>query len=63
MDETAALRQLAHSDPGCGPTAVTVDRRGTDLEAALDAARAELAAGYVPRIVLFSDGHSTARGF
>ena len=42
------------------PTASRVDRRGTDLEAALGAARAELAAGSVPRIVLFTDGHSTA---
>ncbi len=46
MDDTAALRQLAHADArAAGPTAVTVDRRGTDLEAALGAARAELAAG------------------
>ncbi len=37
-----------------------VDRQGTDLEAALAAARAELAAGYVPRIVLFTDGRPTA---
>ena len=49
MDDTAALRQLARSDArAAGPTAATVDRRGTDLEAALGAARAELAAGSVP---------------
>ena len=36
------------------------DRRGTDLEAALDAARGELAPDHVPRLVLFSDGHPTA---
>ena len=47
----------------CGSTAATVNRRGTDLEAALGAARAELAAGSVPRIVLFTDGHSTGGRF
>lgn len=57
LDGTAALRQLAHADQAA---ASVVDRRGTDLEAALDAARAELATGYVPRIVLFSDGRPTA---
>jgi uncharacterized membrane protein len=39
---------------------VTVDRGGTDLEAALMFARASLAPGDVPRIVLFSDGRRTA---
>jgi Ca-activated chloride channel homolog len=59
LPDTAALRQLASMDPA-GSAARTVDRQGTDLEAALAAARAELAAGYVPRIVLFTDGRPTA---
>jgi Ca-activated chloride channel family protein len=61
LDGTPALRQMAHTDPRVpGAAAATVDRRGTDLEAALGAARAELAPGSVPRIMLFTDGHSTA---
>jgi uncharacterized membrane protein len=59
LPDTAALRQLASMDPA-GSAVRTVDRQGTDLEAALAAARAELAAGYVPRIVLFTDGRPTA---
>jgi Ca-activated chloride channel family protein len=58
VESTDALRRLAREDPA-KPTTVSIDRRGTDLEAALDAARAELAAGHVPQIVLFTDGHST----
>jgi hypothetical protein len=51
---TAELRRLAQvGDP-------RFDRRGTDLEAALHVARAEIAPGHVPRIVLFSDGRPTA---
>jgi Ca-activated chloride channel homolog len=58
---TPALRQLAHMDAG-GPAAgaAIVDRSGTDLQTALAAARAELAPGSVPRIVLFTDSHATA---
>lgn len=57
--DTAALRALAQRDPAAeDPT--HVDRRGTDLEAALDVARSELATDHVARIVLFSDGRSTA---
>jgi uncharacterized membrane protein/uncharacterized protein YegL len=59
LDGTAALRQLAPIESRA-PGGAIVDRTGTDLEAALDAARAELATGYVPRIVLFSDGRATA---
>jgi Ca-activated chloride channel homolog len=55
--DTAALRALAQADPA-QPGAV--DRSGTDLQAALDAARSELAPGHVPRIVLFTDARSTA---
>ena len=58
IDGTAALRQLAHADLAAANT--PVDRGGTDLEAALDAARSELAGGHVPRIVLFTDAHATA---
>src|SRR3954470_7282794 len=48
MDGTPALRQLAHMDPlRPGDSPAAVDRRGTDLEAALGAARAELAPGSV----------------
>src|SRR5688572_10297068 len=57
--DTAALRALAQIDPSAeDPT--QVDRRGSDLETALDAARGELATDHVPRIVLFSDGRPTA---
>lgn len=59
VDGTAALRELAKIDPGAAEQA-RPDRRGTDLEAALDAARGELASGHIPRIVLFSDGRPTA---
>jgi uncharacterized membrane protein len=59
LDTTAALRELARADL-VASRGGTVDRSGTDLEAALDAARSELAAGHVPRIVLFSDARATA---
>jgi Ca-activated chloride channel family protein len=59
VDSPAALRQLAQIDPARAP-ADPIDRRQTDLEAGLDAARAELAPGHIPRIVVFSDGHPTA---
>jgi uncharacterized membrane protein len=55
-----ALRQMAKSRtaqpaPQGGP-----DGGATDLEAALYAARGELAPEHVPRLVLFSDGRPTA---
>jgi len=59
VDSTAALRQLAQIDPE-RTDANQIDRRGSDLEAALDAARGELATDHIPRIVLFSDGRPTA---
>jgi uncharacterized membrane protein/Mg-chelatase subunit ChlD len=59
LDGTAALRRLAQLDPGAEDP-LHVDRRGTDLEAALDTARGELATDHIPRIVLFSDGRQTA---
>ncbi len=57
IESTAALRRLAQVDPS---KVEAVDRRGTDLEAALDGARAQLAPGHIPRLVLFSDGQPTA---
>ncbi len=56
LPDTQALRELAKpSASGTDP----LDRRGTDLEAALEAARAELAPGHIPRLVLFTDGRAT----
>ncbi len=59
VDDTTALRKLAQVDARAS-AADPVDRGGTDLEVALDAARSELAPGHVPRLVLFSDGRPTA---
>jgi uncharacterized membrane protein/uncharacterized protein YegL len=59
LKDSEALRRLARTEPGEAGND-DVDRRGTDLEAGLDAARAELAPGHVPRVVLFSDGRPTA---
>jgi len=59
IDSAAALRQLAHAD-AAAEDPNHVDRRGTDLEAALDVARGELATNHIPRVVLFSDGRPTA---
>jgi uncharacterized membrane protein len=59
LDSTEALRQMTTLESDA-PHLKPLDRRGTDLEAALDAARAELAPGHVPRIVLFTDGRATA---
>ena len=57
--DTTALRRLADVGEETG-AADPVDRGATDLEAALDAARGELAAGHIPRVVLFSDGQATS---
>ena len=51
----AALTQLVAAEGETG-----VDRSGSDLDGALAAARAELAPGHVPRLVLFSDGRPTS---
>ena len=59
LADTNALRGLAQVEAAAAELSAA-DRRGTDLEAALDAGRAELAPGHVPRVVLFSDGHATA---
>ena len=59
IDSTDALRKLA--DVGSASSSASpIERRGTDLELALQTARGELASGYIPRIVLFTDGHPTA---
>lgn len=52
---TAALRELAQVTPEEGSTD-RFDRGHTDLERGLETARAALAPGHVPRVVLFSDG-------
>ncbi|MEZ5315809.1 MAG: VWA domain-containing protein [Vicinamibacterales bacterium] len=57
VDTTAGLRDLAAADPGAEMS--LVDRSGSDLERGLAEARAELAPGHLPRIVLFSDGRQT----
>ena len=56
--DTAALRELAKVAAN-GADAPSIDRGRTDLEAALLAARGELAPEHVPRLVLFSDGRPT----
>ncbi|HEY7475602.1 MAG TPA: VWA domain-containing protein [Vicinamibacterales bacterium] len=58
IDSTAALRQFAQPDAAGNEAAVSGG--GTDLERALGEARAALAPGHVPKIVLFSDGHQTS---
>ncbi len=59
VDDTAALRALGEREVRPDQRDV-VDRTGTDVERGLDAARAELRPGSVPRVVLFSDGQETA---
>jgi Ca-activated chloride channel homolog len=58
IESTAALRQFAQPDAAGNEAAVSGN--GTDLERALAEARASLAPGHVPRIVLFSDGRQTS---
>ncbi|NQW03429.1 MAG: VWA domain-containing protein [Acidobacteria bacterium] len=55
VDTVDALTAIVAAD-GNGEA----DRSGTDLDQALRAARAELAPGHVPRVVLFSDGRTTS---
>ena len=57
LPNTSELRKLSAIAPN---GASAFDRGGTDLEGALMAARGELAAEHVPRLVLFSDGRPTA---
>jgi uncharacterized membrane protein len=59
LADTAALRQLSQLD-AAPPASASLDRRGSNLDDALAAARAELAPGHVPRIVLFTDGQQTS---
>jgi uncharacterized membrane protein len=58
-DDTDALRRIAEADPAA-TEASPVSREGSDLDRALGEARAELASGHLPRIVLFSDGRETS---
>src|SRR5262245_7088960 len=58
IQSTAALRQFAQPDVAGNEAGVS--GAATDLERALAEARATLAPGHVPRIVLFSDGRQTS---
>ena len=58
IEGTAALRRLAQLETA--GAADMVDRAGTNLDAALGAARAQLAPDSTRRIVLFTDGRPTA---
>lgn len=61
VKDTDALRQLATEKSGAQAAPVAaVNRLGTDIEGALTFARASLAPGMLPRVVLFSDGRMTA---
>jgi uncharacterized membrane protein len=57
LADTAALRALASAAPGAAED--SFGRDGSDLERALDEARAELGPADVPRVVLLSDGRET----
>lgn len=59
VDDTAAVRRIADADPA-DAAASPVGREASDLDRALREARAELASGHLPRIVLFSDGRETS---
>ncbi len=56
VENEAALRALVSAEPG---QTSAFDRTASDLEAGLAAARAELAPGHVPRLVLFTDARPT----
>ncbi len=56
VESDAALRALVDAEAA---PAATFDRTVSDLEMGLAAARAELAPGHVPRIVLFTDARPT----
>jgi uncharacterized membrane protein len=58
VENTAALRAIADADPSA-PTPGGIARQASDVERGLMEARAELAPGHVPRLVLFSDGWAT----
>jgi Ca-activated chloride channel homolog len=57
LSDTTALRRIAPID--VAEATQPVNRSGSDLEAALNAARGQLAPDSTPRVVLFSDGHAT----
>lgn len=56
VETIEGLQAIVDTDPS---QASTFDRTASDLEAALAAARAELAPGHVPRLVLFTDARPT----
>jgi uncharacterized membrane protein len=58
IESTAGLRELAAKDP-TDQSASGLRREATDLEQALQQARAELRPGDLPRVVLFTDGRET----
>jgi hypothetical protein len=58
MESSAGLRELAAKDP-TDRSASGLRREATDLEQALQQARAELRPGDLPRVVLFTDGRET----
>jgi uncharacterized membrane protein len=58
IESTAGLRELAAKDP-TDQTTSGLRREATDLEQALQQARAELRPGDLPRVVLFTDGRET----
>jgi Mg-chelatase subunit ChlD len=60
LDSATDLRRLVDAPVPAAGAPTLVNRSGSDLETGLAAARAELAPGHVPRIVLFSDGRATA---
>ncbi len=53
-------RRARHRDARAGAGRRRLDRKGTDLAAALEVAAAAIPPFYVPRIVLISDGNPTA---
>ena len=59
VPDTAALRALAQQAAATGDETDAFARESSDLERAFAEARAELAPGFLPRIVLFTDGRPT----
>lgn len=55
----AATERLPSAPRDLGPTTVSLPREGTDIEAGLRRALADLPDGYVGRLVLLSDGNAT----
>ena len=60
IDSPAGNDSPATEAPAAMPTVIDTGDSGTNIEAALEAAIASLSPGYVPNIVLISDGNETA---